>query len=130
MRRRLSCLKFFFALCILLLCVAILQGQTNQTRLNAEKLQMEAEALFSKNTPEDREKAAPKFAEALQIWEQLGDDENRIKALNKLNDISYYRSDFKQCINYSQRILPLAQKIGNKNLEGGVLGNIGFYHHL
>ncbi len=125
-----SPVKCFLLICLILFPAGILQGQNDQIRPTAEKLQAEAEELFSKNTPEDREKAAPKFTEALKLWEQLGDDEGQIKALNKLNDISYYRNDLKQCINYSFRVLPLSQKIGNKNLEGGTLGNIGFYHHL
>jgi len=130
MHRRFLRPEFLFALCFLLFGAAILPAQTDPNRPTAEKLAAEAEELFAKNTPEDREKAFPKFAAAAEIWERLGDDENHIKALNKLNDISYFRSDYRQCIGYSSKILPLAQKIGNKNLEGGVLGNIGFYHHL
>lgn len=114
----------------LLICVQILYGQDNQIRLDAEKLQTEAEELFNKNTPADREQAAIKFTESLKLWEKLGDVEKQIMALNKLNDIAFAQSDFKQCIKYSSTLLPLAVKIGNKNLEAGVLGNLGFYHHL
>jgi len=124
---RVKCFCLFFSL---LIFAAALHGQDNQIRLTAEKIQAEGEELFSKNTSEDREKAFPKFIEALKLWEQLADDEGQIKALNKLNDISYFRNEFKECINYSSKILPLARKIGNRNLEGGVLGNIGFYYYL
>jgi CHAT domain-containing protein/Tfp pilus assembly protein PilF len=123
-------IKLYFALTFLLLLVQISQAQDNQIRLNAEKLQTEAEALFNKNTPADREQAALKFTEALKLWGELADVENQIKALNKLNDISYAGGDFKQCIIYSSTLLPLAVKIGNKNLEAGVLGNLGLYNHL
>ncbi|HMO79395.1 MAG TPA: CHAT domain-containing protein [Pyrinomonadaceae bacterium] len=118
------------SLCFLLLSASLLFGQSDQLRLEAERSQAEGEELFNKNTPEDRERAFPKFVEAAALWEKVGDDERLIATLNKLNDISYFRSDFKQCIFYSSKLLPLSQKIGNRNLEGGVLGNLGLYHHI
>lgn len=129
MSRQFSRIKYFLCLFMLLFCAAIAQPQTDQTRQTAEKLQAEAEALFGKNTPEDRANAAPKFAEALKLWEQLGDDENQLKALNKLNEIAFSQSDYRQTISLSLRVLALAQKTGNKNVEGGALGNLGFYYN-
>lgn len=129
MYRRFSRFSCFFCLFLLLFSATNVRPQTDRTRQTAEKLQAEAEELFSKNTPEDRVKAAPKFAEALKLWEQLGDDANQIKTLNRLNDIAFSQSDYRQTISLSTRVLTLAQKIGDKNVEGGALGNIGFYYN-
>lgn len=119
-----------FSLFFTCLFASVSLGQDDSERQRAERLLADAEVLFGKNTPEDREKAYPMFVEAAELWEKAGDDERLIATLNKLNDISYFRSDFKQCIFYSSKILPLSQKIGNRNLEGGVLGNLGLYHYL
>ena len=97
-------------------------------KLKAEKLSAEAEDLFNKNTPEARAEAALKYAEALMLWRELGDEKRQVEALNKLVDIHALSGDYAKSLEYSQQLLPIAQKLGEKNLEGGVLFNIGRYY--
>ncbi len=94
-------------------------------KLKAEKLFAEAEELFNKNTPEARAEAAPKYAEALKLWRELGDERQQISTLNKLVDIHTLSGDYAKSLAYSEQLLPIARKLGEKNLEGGVLFNIG-----
>lgn len=122
--------EYFCFFGFLLIFAIASPAQDSQVRLTAEKLLAEGEGFYAKNTPDDREKAFPKFTEALKLFEQIGDDEGQIKSLVKLKDISFYRGNFRECISYSTRVLALARKVGNRNLEAQTIGNIGFYHYL
>ena len=53
-----------------MICLTLISGQDTKTK--AQKLFVEAEELFNKNTPEARAEAAPKYAEALKLWQEAG----------------------------------------------------------
>jgi CHAT domain-containing protein len=112
----------------ILILAGVSRAQENPALTVAEKLQSEAESLFNKNTPEARAEARPKFVEALKLWRQTGDETRQILALNKLVDIHALSGDYAKALEYSEQLLPIARKSGEKNLEAGVLFNIGRYY--
>lgn len=118
--------RFFTIILCQLLCLAVTSGQDLNSK--AQKLFAEAETLFGKNTPEARAEAEPKYIDALKLWQQLGDERQQIQPLNKLVDIHTLSGDYAKSLEYSEQLLPIARKLGEKNLEGGVLFNIGRYY--
>lgn len=112
---------------IILIFNQISMGQDNQIRLNAEKLQTEADELYKKNTAESRIEAKKKYLENLSVWESLNATDKQGETLNKLAEISYLTDDIKKGLEYSQKSLSLFQKLGNRIMEAETLNNIGAF---
>jgi CHAT domain-containing protein/tetratricopeptide (TPR) repeat protein len=108
--------------------VSAAQFRQDDKKRRAEKLFAEAEELFNKNTPEARAEAVPKYLETLKLWREIGDERQQIEPLNKLVDIHTFSGDYAKALEFSEQLLPIARKLGEKNLEGGVLFNIGRYY--
>ncbi len=119
-------LRFFSIVLWLLVCITAVSGQDPKSK--AQKLFAEAEEAFNKNTPEARTEAAPKYAESLKLWQELGDVRQQVEALNKLINIHALGGDYAKSLEYAKKLLPIAQKSGEKILEGEVLFNIGRYY--
>lgn len=84
--------RSFLIVLWLLICLTLVSGQDPKSK--AQKLFAEAEELFNKNTPEASAEAAPKYAEALKLWQELGDEKQQIQALNKLVEIHASSGDY------------------------------------
>ncbi len=110
---------------LILLLFQISFSQDNQIRLNAEKLQVEADELAKKATPESQAEAKKKYLESLSVWESLNEVEKQALTLHKLVELSYLTSDLKKSLEYSQKALPLFQKSGNRTMEAETLSNLG-----
>ncbi len=103
-----------------------LSAQSSDERAEAEGLMRQANELLANETPRSRDDALAKFAAALTIWRRLGDEMQQAAALQKMADITYYRGDVRQSLEHSLMLLPITRRLGDRDLEGTVLANIGW----
>jgi CHAT domain-containing protein/Flp pilus assembly protein TadD len=102
--------------------------EQDRRRNSAQQAFAEAERLSAQRTAESLRKAIDKYAEALLLWREVGDQAGQANTLNNLAVAHYMLGEIKKALEYLQQALPLTRAVGNRAGEGETLTNIGYMY--
>lgn len=114
----------FFAPFLIIVFVSNIAAQV-ENKVEAEKLQAEAEELFKSQTKEGFAKALPKYEKVLEICKRIAEVRCQASAINRLSEISYLTGEMQKALSYAQTVLPLFEQLGDRVMTAETLSNIG-----
>lgn len=97
----------------------------DRSRLAAQKLITEAEALSGERTAAALRKVIEKYQEAIPLWRAAGDQAQEAISLNRIAQILYRFGEASKALAPLLEALPLARKAQDRAVESDVLHNLG-----
>ncbi len=112
--------------------LADLRAPTEQdiSRLSAQKEFLEAEKLFGETKPDSRRRAIPKYAQAANLWRELGERDAAALAIYNIGDTHRALGEHAKALEFFNQALALRRETGERNAEASLLNAIGQTHYL
>lgn len=107
--------------------LADLRSPTEQDRQRsaAQKNFLDADTLYSENSPGSRRKAIEKYDEALQLWRTLGERSLQALALYNIGDTYRVLNDYPKSLDLLNQALQIRRELSQREEEATVLNSIG-----
>jgi CHAT domain-containing protein len=95
-------------------------------RIKATELLREGQKFFEQNTPESREQAVLKYRQAIQNWQDLGEQQEVVKTLYRIGDAYRKSSQYPNAVESYKQSLQLAEQIGDQRAKAYAWTRLGY----
>lgn len=97
----------------------------DRNRVAAQTAFMQAEDLYGDNKPESRRQAIAKYAEAVKLWQTIGEKASQSIALYNIGDLYRRSNDYPKAIEHFNQSLELDRASGDIESQAVTLNTIG-----